>query len=49
MMSLGKLKLSTELEVAGFNYCVIIESKPQILGSSPRPWPRLPFLLRIIL
>jgi len=49
MMALGKLKLCTKFEVASFSHCVNIEGEPQILGSFPSPWSRLPFLLRVIL
>ena len=49
MMGLGKPKLCAKFRVASFSHCVNIEEEPQILGSSPRPGPSAPFLLRVIL
>jgi len=49
MVGLGKPKLCTKFEVASFSHCVNIEGEPQIFGSSSSPWPRPPFLLRVIL
>ena len=48
-VGIGKPKLCTKFEVAGFCHCINIKGNPQILGNTPSLGRCLPFLLRMIL